>query len=968
MSKSFTTPVSVALAATFLLFFSGYAKAGVNQLHNSTATKGFIENKGQIVNQHFSPNSEVKYLFVSPGLNVQLKANSFSYDAYVLETENRPVSSHPDPLSDKRSENITYKSHRVDISFIGANPNPQIRASMPLSHTFHYYTAGTNGGVSNVKQYQQVIYKNLYPNIDLEFVTTSSGVKYNFIVLPGGDASKIKWTYSGSNTASLKNGSIQLGVQHGVLEENIPESFIQETRENVQVNYIQNENVFSFQVPTYDHTKTLVIDPNPDLNWATYFGGNLLDYGSHLCKASDGHVLIVGYTASNSNIATNGTHQSTYGGGVYDAFVAKFDSLNGTLIWATYYGGGSIDYGHGIAADANGFIYFCGETNSTGSISTLGAHQTALGGGASDAFAAKLNNQGIMQWATYYGGSLIDVGEGIAVDKNGNVYMSGYSSSTGAISSPGSHQTNLGGGAFDGFLVKFNGAGVRQWGTYYGGNAEDRMRRLTVDTLNNVYVTGFTGSQSAIATPGTHQPVFGGNNFDAFIVKFNTSGVRQWGTYYGGNLDDYGFEIAADPTGNNFLYFAGYTKSTSGISTPGSHQVGYGGGQYDAMLVQFTLNGVRNWATYYGGNGHDFILGLAVEPTGNGDVFVCGQTTSLLNIATNLAYKDTLTGLNYMFLARIDTNCIRLWGSYYGGANEDMAHGIAVDAFSNVFVAGVTKSTSNISTPGTHQTTYGGGTYDACVIRFFNCPAFSTAGSNAPLCLGQTLQLTASGGVSYSWTGPNGFTSSQQNPSIPNVSYVNTGTYSVLVTNQTGCISMSIVHVTISAPNAFAISNSPVCSTQTLILSGFGGTIYNWTGPNSFTSGLQNPTIPNVTMAAAGTYTLIVEDQIGCKDTTTTTVVVNDCTGINELNSSGSYSVYPNPGNGHFTIQFQDVPDGVYVLRMFDVLGKEIYHSQYAISGNLALPIDVPSAQRGIYVLEISNGSAFYSIEKLIVH
>ncbi|MBI4929429.1 MAG: PKD domain-containing protein, partial [Bacteroidetes bacterium] len=160
-------------------------------------------------------------------------------------------------------------------------------------------------------------------------------------------------------------------------------------------------------------------------------------------------------------------------------------------------------------------------------------------------------------------------------------------------------------------------------------------------------------------------------------------------------------------------------------------------------------------------------------------------------------------------------------------------------------------------------------------------PATPTAGSNSPVCVGNTISLTAStiGGTTYSWSGPNSFTSTSQNPTIPGVTTDNAGTYSVSVTSiATGCVSTVntttvIVNPPPSAPTVG--SNSPVCSGQTLSLtsSTVAGATYSWTGPNSFTSSSQNPAIGIVTTSATGTYSLIATVG-GCPPLPTQTVSV----------------------------------------------------------------------------------------------
>jgi len=136
----------------------------------------------------------------------------------------------------------------------------------------------------------------------------------------------------------------------------------------------------------------------------------------------------------------------------------------------------------------------------------------------------------------------------------------------------------------------------------------------------------------------------------------------------------------------------------------------------------------------------------------------------------------------------------------------------------------------------------------------------ATITSNSPVCEGAPIELTASAGTSYSWTGPNGFTASSQTASIASADQVlHAGTYSVTVTNGSNCTSVASIDVTIiRVPTPTVSSNGPVCEGSTLELYAAGGSNYSWTGPNGFNSNEQNPTIDNVSLATSGTYTLEV--------------------------------------------------------------------------------------------------------------
>src|SRR5690606_32005933 len=170
------------------------------------------------------------------------------------------------------------------------------------------------------------------------------------------------------------------------------------------------------------------------------------------------------------------------------------------------------------------------------------------------------------------------------------------------------------------------------WATYYGDVASDEGLGIGTDATGNVYMTGQTNSSTNIATAGAHQTNHGGGSEDGFIVKFSTTGVRLWGTYYGGTNLDWTHDLVCNTSGD--VYVAGHTYSATGIATPGSFQPTYSSSTnvYDAFLVKFNSSGTRLWGTYYGDVGHDWAQGLALDPSGN--IYMTGHTLNSLNLAT----------------------------------------------------------------------------------------------------------------------------------------------------------------------------------------------------------------------------------------------------------------------------------------------------------------------------------------------
>jgi len=187
-------------------------------------------------------------------------------------------------------------------------------------------------------------------------------------------------------------------------------------------------------------------------------------------------------------------------------------------------------------------------------------------------------------------------------------------------------------------------------------------------------------------------------------------------------------------------------------------------------------------------------------------------------------------------------------------------------------------SNVQLSAAGTYTITVTNGngcSATAQTVVSINSNPVANASSNKP-CEGQTLNLTSNGGSNYSWSGPNGFSDANQNPTIQNATLSDTGTYIVTVTDGNGCFSTAQTIVVFNSnPTATASSNSAICESATLNLTSGGGTNYNWAGPNSFSNSNQNPTITNASTLAGGIYTVTVTDGNGCSATAQTTVLIN---------------------------------------------------------------------------------------------
>jgi electron transfer flavoprotein alpha subunit len=677
---------------------------------------GFIENKGQIIDQNNELNPNCLFLYNGNGLKIQLRKDGFSYEVFNTETfaieENDDESFFGKDLH--QNDCTIINSHRVDIFFENMNDNVLFEKENKSTDYVNYYTTGTTEqGISHVYHYGMVRYKNVYPNIDFEFEITKEGkAEYYWIVRPQGKVEDIKLRYEGANTTKLEEGKIVMETAHGNLEERIPASYYLDNKnELVDVSYNQSSNssIFNYAVSSYNRSRTLVIDPTPDLEWGTYFGGSEDDYGTSIYTDSQDNIILIGLTSSGSNIASSSAYQTTIVSGP-DAFIAKFDSA-GSRLWATYYGGSDWESAYAICTDSHDNIIITGYTKSTSNIASTSAYQTTIGG-YYDAFIVKFDSIGSRLWATYYGGSDWESGHAICTDSHDNIYIIGYTESTSNIASSSAYQTTYGGGYGDAFMAKFDSSGSRLWATYYGGEAHDYGYSICSDSQNNIIIIGFTSSASNIASTSAYQTTFGGY-YDAFIAKFDSSGSRLWATYYGGSEGDRAHAICTDSHDN--IIISGYTYSKSNIASSSAYQTTIVGGS-DAFIAKFDSAGSRLWATYYGGNDSEDGQGICSDSYNN--IILIGYTWSSSSIASSSAYQIICGGGADAFIVKFDSKGLRLWATYYGGSKSDDAIGICSDSRDNIIVSGTTSSISNIASPSAYQTTYYGGGSDAFMAKF----------------------------------------------------------------------------------------------------------------------------------------------------------------------------------------------------------------------------------------------------------
>ncbi len=737
----------------------------------------------------------------------------------------------------------------------------------------------------------------------------------------------------------------------------------------------------------------------PKLKWGSYFGGPggaAPEEGFSITTDSKGNIYMCGQTASDTKIATPGAFEETFKSGSgegTDVYLAKFDK-DGNQIWGTYFGGYEDDFGYTVTCDDSDNVFIAGLSSSAG-LATPGAHQTTpSGGGFLEPFLAKFNAEGQIQWSTYYGGNNgsffgNEYFTSVACDADGNVYAAGVTNSTNnipnAIATPNAYQTTLNSGGSnnnntDGFIVKFNRAGVRQWGTYYGGDESDYINGITCLPDGSIAVGGFTSSSAHIASANAHQVTYGDGGSDAFVAKFKADGTRQWGTYYGGegfemNDGKFNGKVIGDREGN--VYFSSVTQSETNIATSGTHQFAFGGFR-DAFLVKFNGEGTRKWATYYGGTELEAVGGLAIDERGK--IIISGGTSSAANIVKGNAHQSTYGGSQDGFIAIFNnSNGMLDWGTYYGGNSGDIIYQVATSG-RNLYFTGTTHSATNIATTGAHQEIMSNWN-DAFFGRFIQPIDIKVADIITPakdtLCADSVWLSFSFQNSSEFNIGDSMFVTAVINPgnitidtiltqvlsamgadTVPLVkaALIQEGTYTIQtyirkLDGDTLAANDTLIH-TIEVLNTPSVAG--ITATGTGNVYNFSATTpenvatYSWDfGDNSTGS---NAETPSHTYANDGSYTVTLIVSNGyCSDTTTTQVSIT--TGINSIEKESFVNIYPNPATDRLIIENKDMRamTGIAVLNS---LGA-VVHTQ-AVNNGKSCRVETGQWAAGLYMIQIN--------------
>ncbi|HWK04065.1 MAG TPA: PKD domain-containing protein [Puia sp.] len=561
-------------------------------------------------------------------------------------------------------------SHSYRVSFVNASDQVEITPDKPLPSYNNYFIGDRTQWVSNCKLYQGVVYKNIYQGIDLHYYTDAGFLKYDIIVHPGADPGQIALKYEGQNKLSIKKNQVLVQTSVGTVKELEPRSYQldKQGRTEVACSYVLvNGNTLQFKLKNYSPDATLVIDPTE---------------------------VFCSFTGSKSD---NWGYTATYDGS------------------GNFYAGGIVldETRQNSGPGGNGYLVSPGAYQST----FQGGDGSEGDGYSYDVAIMKFStNGGTRLYATYLGGSGDEQPHSMICDAQGNLIVTGRTSSSNFPTYPSSLPLFGKGGGFDLFITKFNATGTgligsrRLGGTgddgvnfspkyvNNGGEGTQQLRlnygddgrsEVILDDANNIYLAACTQS-SDFPTQAPFQAASGGGQDGVLLKTSPDVGTILFSSYLGGNNSDAAFVLALDPLNNN-IYVGGGTMSTDLKGATGSLFPANQGGVDGFVSIVANDGSSLIKTTYFGTTGTDMIYGIEFDK--NGFPYITGTTTGVIPVVNSPFNQNNNQASGKQFITKLKPDLTGVvYSANFGPAGTTFPNisptAFLVDRCENVYVSG----------------------------------------------------------------------------------------------------------------------------------------------------------------------------------------------------------------------------------------------------------------------------------------
>jgi FlgD Ig-like domain len=662
------------------------------------ASEGFLPNAGRLDSkvQYYGTSSLVDVFFTADGVVFDIKDAESLFE--LPEDRSNPQNGLPVRPHRGQALYLTFPGARSGVELIAGE-----ETDIPNSF---FFGNNPSNWVSDQNGFRTLTYRNLWQGADLVFTLEDGNLTYEIIgdasvanlewlgadqVLPTADGRVIQTPYgtlldSGSSIShdrEIPNDNLVFasrgpgallwstmiggsGDDQGTTLATAANGDLIIAGETRSLNFPGTPGAYDEQ---FDANQDIFVsrfsDEGSNLVWSTYIGTSSYDYVNAIILDDTDNIIIAGSTGSSAFPTTAGVYDQTYNGGTIDAILTKLSNDGSSLVFSTYVGGSDADSFFDLLPDASGNLVCVGYTASTDFPVSVGAYQTAFAGPPYDMTVSILSADGsTLNAGTYFGGSDRDACRGVAIDANGDLFLSGFTFSTDFPATAGAFQT-VKGTIDDAALVKMNSdLTTLHWATFLGGDNSERALCVDLDSSGDPVIAGFTISNDFPTTSGALQE----NNLgtlEAFVAKFNNlDGTRDWVTYMGGTYGEEIFSLVMDDSDNPVV--TGFTSSpnfpVNNLGFDDTHN-----GNEDIFVSRLSADGTSLlWGTFLGDSGYEQALEVMLDSADN--PILTGRTSSASFPVSSWAYDQTHNGGTDAILARFDTGNANL--SINASSNE----------------------------------------------------------------------------------------------------------------------------------------------------------------------------------------------------------------------------------------------------------------------------------------------------------
>ncbi|MCX6621077.1 MAG: SBBP repeat-containing protein [Acidobacteria bacterium] len=625
---------------------------------------------------------------------------------------------------DERGATLYLASKQRSLRFapVNANAHPAVTGMDPMRARANYLTGRDKSKWQfGVPLFQKVRYREVYPGVDLDYYGQDGRLEFDFIVSPNTGTAAIRMQVTGADR-TLVNGDGDLVIEvagERILQKKplLYQIAANGTRERVEGGYrMAGRNSVGFSIGRYDRGRELVIDPT--LFYSTLIGGTGNDAITAVKVDSGGFLYIAGYITGNA-------YKAAVAGGT-DIVVAKIDpNIAGgySLLGMTYLGGGADDKPTAMAVDKQGNVYLTGTTLS-GDFPLVAAPQQTLGGDM-DAFVVMINpmvqGSGALYVSSYLGGKNTDIGNAIALDGAGSVYVFGTTRSDNYPVTSSTAGQAVRWGVQNCFLTKFTpGSTSLTYSSYFGGDYADDGRAMAVTRAGIVYAAGSTYSDQLQPVGEAYKTVRQG--LDIFIARMDLSkaplDVVDYVTFFGGSGMDEVRSMTLDNKERPVL--TGYTASADFPTTPNAFQKALKGpaNAFVSVVDPGAPSGrFLVYSTYLGGSSGEVGYGVATDPGGR--IYVTGYTMSADFPVTGDAFEGGSSQAIYVFLTKLDPSRDvgqLAYSTCLGTAGINVGLAIAAGADGTIYAGGHTGPGFIQINEKAFQVVFNGGTQDGFIV------------------------------------------------------------------------------------------------------------------------------------------------------------------------------------------------------------------------------------------------------------